>query len=36
MDRLKKVLQESSQALADGVIVVVEESRHRVRRYPVG
>lgn len=36
MDRLKKVLQESAQALEDGVIIVVEEARHRVRRYPVG
>lgn len=34
MDRLKKVLQESAQALEDGVIIVVEEARHRVRRYP--
>jgi len=36
MDRLKKVLQESASALEDGVIIVVEEARHRVRRYPVG
>lgn len=34
MDRLKKVLQESAQALEEGAVIVVEESRHRIRRYP--
>lgn len=34
MDRLKKVLQESAQALEEGAVVVVEEARHRIRRYP--
>ena len=32
IDRLRKVLSESSQALEEGAIVVVEESRHRIRR----
>jgi len=36
LDRLKKVLQESAQALEEGAVIVVEEVRHRVRRYPVG
>ena len=36
MDRLRKVLQESAQALEEGAVIVVEESRHRIRRYPVG
>lgn len=36
MARLEKVLQESAQALEEGVIIVVEEARYRVRRYPVG
>jgi len=31
-DRLRKVLKDSGQALEQGAIVVVEESRHRTRR----
>ncbi|MBM4024285.1 MAG: hypothetical protein FJ280_02615 [Planctomycetes bacterium] len=31
--RLRKVLQNSNQALEQGAIVVVEESRHRTRRF---
>ncbi len=34
IDRLKKVLQESGSVLEDGAIIVVEESRHRTRRFP--
>jgi predicted nuclease of predicted toxin-antitoxin system len=36
MDRLRKVLKDSGQALNQGAIVVVEESRHRTRRMPHG
>lgn len=32
IDRLARVLEDSSQALERGAIVVVEESRHRTRR----
>lgn len=32
IDRLEKVLKESSSALEEGAIVVVQESRHRTRR----
>lgn len=32
IERLKKVLNDASAALEEGAIVVVEESRHRVRR----
>ncbi len=32
IDRLKKVLEGSAGALDHGAIVVVEESRHRIRR----
>jgi predicted nuclease of predicted toxin-antitoxin system len=35
IDRLRKVLQESSNALDEGAIVIVEESRHRTRRLPL-
>ena len=36
IDRLRKVLMDSAQALERGVVVVVEESRHRTRRFPHG
>ena len=36
MDRLKKVLKESVQDLEQGAIIVVEESRHRIRHLPLG
>lgn len=32
--RLTAVLADAEAALADGAIVVVEDSRHRVRRFP--
>lgn len=32
IDRLKKVLTDAGAALTEGAIVVVEESRHRIRR----
>jgi hypothetical protein len=34
IDRLKTVLEESHSSLEKGAIVVVEESRHRIRRFP--
>ncbi len=34
IERLKKVLQESSSVLEEGAVVVVEESHHRTRRLP--
>jgi len=34
IDRLKVVLEESQISLENGAIVVVEESRHRIRRFP--
>jgi len=36
MDRLSKVLKDSAEALEEGAIVVVEESRHRTRRLARG
>ena len=36
MDRLNKVLNDSGEALQQGAIVVVEESRHRTRRLTHG
>lgn len=36
IDRLKKVLEDAGQVLAQGAIVIVEETRHRIRRLPFG
>jgi predicted nuclease of predicted toxin-antitoxin system len=36
IDRLRRVLSDSAQALEQGAIIVVEESRHRTRRWPRG
>ncbi|RMG73580.1 MAG: hypothetical protein D6710_03190 [Nitrospirae bacterium] len=36
IDRLRKVLKESGEDLKKGAVVVVEETRHRVRRLPIG
>lgn len=36
IDRLRSVLAESSAALNGGVVITVEESRHRIRRFPIG
>lgn len=33
--RLKQVLDESSQALRQGAVIIVEDARHRVRLLPV-
>ena len=35
MERLEKILAESSDALEQGAVVTVEEHRHRVRRLPI-
>ena len=36
IDRLARVLETSGQALEEGAVVVVEDTRHRVRRLPLG
>ncbi len=36
IERLSTVLEASSEALKKGAVVVVEESRHRVRFLPIG
>lgn len=36
IERLRNVLQESDKALEKGAVIVVEESRHRIRRLPLG
>jgi len=36
IERLTKVLLDCGQVLEQGAIVVVEESRHRLRRLPLG
>lgn len=36
IERLEKVLQDSAQTLEEGAIIVVEETRHRIRRLPFG
>jgi len=36
LDRLSAVLKDTAKALEEGAVVVVEESRHRVRYLPPG
>lgn len=36
LSRLAAVLRESGDLLASGVILIVEDSRHRIRRLPIG
>ncbi len=33
--RLKQILQESLEACLNGAIIIVEESRHRIRKLPI-
>lgn len=35
ISRMKRVLEDASEALTEGAIVVVEEGRHRIRRLPL-
>ncbi|MEW5816140.1 MAG: DUF5615 family PIN-like protein [Spirochaetota bacterium] len=34
IERLKKVLKDSREGIERGAIIIVEESRHRIRRFP--
>ncbi len=34
IERLEKVLRDSSRVLEESAVIVVEENRHRVRRFP--
>jgi predicted nuclease of predicted toxin-antitoxin system len=36
IQRLDHVLKESSEELSQGAIIVVEDTRHRVRKLPIG
>jgi hypothetical protein len=36
IERLEAVLRGSSDALARGAVVIVEEGRHRIRYLPIG
>lgn len=36
IERLEKVLKDSRDAVEQGAVVIVEESRHRIRRVPFG
>jgi predicted nuclease of predicted toxin-antitoxin system len=36
IERIATVLQQSSEDLTRGAIIVVEDSRHRIRRLPIG
>jgi predicted nuclease of predicted toxin-antitoxin system len=34
--RLQAVIAQSSEALEEGAIIIIEDARHRIRRLPVG
>ena len=36
IQRLKSVLEQSTEELTEGAVVLVEDGRHRVRRMPIG
>ncbi len=36
IERLDSVLIDSSHLLQEGVVISVEETRHRIRRFPIG